>query len=381
MTGFTEQDLEELIAPRTEACVSIYMGTERASGDPRQNPIKLKNLLSQASDQLLERGLRRPEADALLAPGAALLDDSLFWQRQADGLALFLSDGYFREVQQPIAFEDFVSVAHRFHVKPLLPLLSGDGRFYLLALSQGAVRILSGTRDTVRMLDADGVPASLDEALGTDELGRSSPYHQVAGGPHGGQSVFHGFAGDEQDNKELILRYFRQVDQGLAGILAGKRVPLVLAGVEYLHPIYREANTYPSLLDDGVRGNVDDWSPQALHEAAWKIVGPHFTAAEDAAAGRYHALLGTGKATDSLESALAAASEGRVDVLFVDVAAHRWGVFVPETGSFREESESGGAMDLIDQVAVRTLRNGGTVYAVNRERVPGGGDLAAVFRY
>jgi hypothetical protein len=29
----------------------------------------------------------------------------------------------------------------------------------------------------------------------------------------------------------------------------------VLAGVEYLLPIYREANTYPHLLAEGIHGN------------------------------------------------------------------------------------------------------------------------------
>jgi hypothetical protein len=42
-----------------------------------------------------------------------------------------------------------VVVTDRFHIKPLLPLLSGDGRFYVLALSQSEVRLLQGTRYSV----------------------------------------------------------------------------------------------------------------------------------------------------------------------------------------------------------------------------------------
>ena len=382
MPGITEQDLEALIQPRTGACVSIFLHTQRASGDPRQNPIRLKNLLNSAADQLIERGMRRPDADELLAPATALLDDSLFWQGQRDGLSLFIAEDFFQGYQQPIEFQDLVTVAHRFHVKPLLPLLSGDGRFYVLAVSQGEVRVLAGTRHTVQVLELEHVPESLKDALRTDEQVRAHPYHHVTGGPRGVQSVFHGAAGEEQDSKDGILRFFRQVDQGLNEILAGKRAPLVLAGVEYLHAIYREANTYPGLMDEGVRGNVEELSAEEVHDAAWKVVGPYFAAAQTAAADRYRAVLGTGKASDDLAVVLQAASEGRVDVLFLDVSASRWGVFIPETGAVREEDEaSAGAMDLLDQAAVRTLRNGGTVYAGNRADVPGGGDLAAVFRY
>jgi len=45
-----------------------------------------------------------------------------------------------------------VVVSDRFHLKPLLPLLTGDGRFYILALSQNQVRLLQGTRYSVRGL-------------------------------------------------------------------------------------------------------------------------------------------------------------------------------------------------------------------------------------
>jgi hypothetical protein len=46
-----------------------------------------------------------------------------------------------------------VIVSERFHVKPLLPLLSGDGRFYVLALSQNEIRLLQGTRYSVEQVD------------------------------------------------------------------------------------------------------------------------------------------------------------------------------------------------------------------------------------
>ena len=38
-------------------------------------------------------------------------------------------------------------------------------------------------------------------------------------------------------------------------------------------------------------------------------------------------------------------------------------------------------MSPLDAAALVSLRHGGTVYGVNHGEVPGGGDLAAVFRY
>jgi len=45
------------------------------------------------------------------------------------------------------------------------------------------------------------------------------------------------------------------------------------------------------------------------------------------------------------------------------------------------EEAKPGDEDLLDLAAVQTLLNGGTVYAVELEKVPDGASLAAVFRY
>jgi hypothetical protein len=43
--------------------------------------------------------------------------------------------------------------------------------------------------------------------------------------------------------------------EGLGRVLAGDTAPLVLAGVGYLHTIYRDASSYPHLLDTDILGN------------------------------------------------------------------------------------------------------------------------------
>ncbi|MEY4520414.1 MAG: hypothetical protein RLZZ499_3014, partial [Cyanobacteriota bacterium] len=52
-----------------------------------QDPIRFKNLLRQAEEQLIDRGLRGQDAKDLLQSVQAL-DDYEFWQHQSDGLAV-----------------------------------------------------------------------------------------------------------------------------------------------------------------------------------------------------------------------------------------------------------------------------------------------------
>jgi hypothetical protein len=152
-------DLQRLAVGRHGPCVSVFLPTHRAGREVEQAPIRLKNLLRQATDALTFDGVRAPETDRLLAPLRRLLDDRLFWQYQSDGLALFSRPGWWRSFRVPLDLPELAVVDDRFHVTPLLPLLpllAGDGHFFVLALSQNQIRLLEGTPDRMEEVDLPG---------------------------------------------------------------------------------------------------------------------------------------------------------------------------------------------------------------------------------
>ena len=147
-------------------CISIFMPTFRTGAESQQNQIRFRNLLRTAEEKLLAGGLRPQEIKRLLEPAQALPGNVLFWRRQSDGLALFLSADLFRSFCLPESFDELDRrYADNFHIKPLLPLLSGDRRFYILALSQKEIRLLEGTGQNVQEIELESVPKSLAEAL------------------------------------------------------------------------------------------------------------------------------------------------------------------------------------------------------------------------
>ncbi len=126
-------------------CVSLFMPTHRAGWGMEQGPIRFKNLLREAEERLTAKGLRAPEVQELLKEAQRLLQDRGFWRRQSDGLAVFFSADTLHFFRLPMVFKELAVVSHRFHVKPLLPILAGDGPFHILALSQNQIRLLEGT--------------------------------------------------------------------------------------------------------------------------------------------------------------------------------------------------------------------------------------------
>lgn len=76
--------------------------------------------------------------------------------------------------------------------------------------------------------------------------------------------------------KDGILRYFQQVADGVHSIVGEGDAPLVLAGVEYLLPIYRHAAEYPHIVESEITRNPEDLSHRHLHRRPSPPVQPLF---------------------------------------------------------------------------------------------------------
>jgi hypothetical protein len=383
MDALSKDELVALTGEQNGWRVSLYMPTHRHIPETEQDPIRFKNLLREAEERLIAGGLRAPEARELLQPAQKLEGDASFWRFQSDGLALFLSANLFRAYRLPIRFKEMVVVTTRFHLKPLLQTMAGDGRFFVLALSQKQVRLLEGTAYSVSEIKLDHVPESLAEILGVYDFEKQLQFHSPSTVGFGKQgTIFHGHGAGADDAKDKLLQYFRQIDEGLRELLKDEKAPLVFAGVDYLFPIYKEANSYPRLLEEMIAGNPESLKAEALRQEAWAIAQPVILKGQREAEAKYRQLAGTGRASNQLAEIAPAAFNGRVESLFVAVGAQRWGSFDLDRAEIhlREEPQPGDE-DLLDFSALQTFLNGGAVYTVEPENVPGGGLLAAVFRY
>jgi hypothetical protein len=389
MSLLTVEEVKALVEQPKEWCVSIYMPTIVAGAETRQNTIRFKNLVRTAQTQLVDNGLTEDEANEFLRPLTEALDRDDFWQHQERGLAIFVTTNFLRYYKVPSDLSELVVVTDQFHLKPILPLLTGDGQFYVLLLSQKAVKLMEGDRMELRDVEVPNLPTSMDEALQYDEtaadgqfrIGTTSGASNFTSSQQPGQ--FHGQGSPDRDDiKQDLLQFFHLIDGALHEFLRGKRAPLVLAGVEYLLPIYREANTYPHLLEDGITGNVKVEKPDELHTEAWAIVEPTFAKVVEDAANHYQDLSNTDVTSTDLKEAVPAAYYGRVEQLFVAVGVHQWGRFDATANEMQIHSEpEPGDEDLLDAAAIQTIVNGGVVYAVEPEKMPDHAPIAAVFRY
>ena len=382
MTELSRSDFQ-ILAGENSTCVSIYMPAEKAGAETRKNPIRFKNLLREAEDKIEHLSESTPELNDSIESAKAYIENYDFWQHQDYGLAFFINRDGVKYYRLPYSFEESIQVSNGFYLKPLLPVLTNDSKFYLLALSQNEVRFFLGSHYTINEIKLpEGVPPSLAEALKYDDPEKQQQFHSGDGGGGGGTTIYHGQGVGTTDNKDEIKRFFHQINNALVAAFQQETTPLILAGVEFLLPIYQEANSYNNLLEAGITGNPENVSENDLHSQAWSIIEPHLTAAKQSAMDKYHSLTSTGEATSKLESIVAGAANGQVDTLFVSKDARCYGTFDRQTNKVEIDPEATeDNIDLIDFAVTQTYLQSGNVYIVEQSQMPESEVAIAILRY
>ncbi len=376
----TNDELRSIAEAHSPHCVSMYLPTHKRGQDVQQDPIRLKNLISRAAGELGALGLKRDEADEFLSPAARLLKDPDFWAHGEEGLAVLVDDQGMRTFHLGDAPDDLLVVADRFHVKPLLRSLSAGEAYWILAISQNHIRLLRGGPNGAAELGLGDIPESLAAALWFEDRERQLQSHGANRVGSGRVSAtFHGQGMGRDTQHSDLGRFLRAVDDGVRHLTAGGGEPIVLAGVERDLAAFREVSRTEGLLSEAVTGNCDHKSPDELHSAAWPIVSARFEMALNGV--RDAIAAGNGSAETHLAAAHVAAEQGRVESLVVALGVQLWGRAGEDSAPEAHAERLPGDRDLLDAVAIETMRHGGSVHAVDPSAVPGGGHLAALLRW
>lgn len=380
-----KEDIMFLLKQRGQGpCISLYMPTDKGREGAKANSIRYKNLLNKAEDEMKKAGKDYREINELLEPANKLIDDSFFWANQSEGFAYFISPGYTRYYRLPVQFDELSVTREVFHIKPLLSLISTDGQFYVLAISQQDARLLRGTNYRAEEIDLSDLLEKFEEKFATELPDQHLQFHTRAPAEGGVRSAIYFGHGGEIDSiqKERMLKYFRFIDHEIKDKVGEYNTPLILACVDHLFSVYREASKYPLLFEEGIKGNPENMSIQELHSKALEIVKPYFQKRQEEIKGLYYELTGTGKTSDRIMEIVPASFHGRVSDLFVPLGVQQWGNYNPENDQVELSDRPGtGSEDLVDLAAAETILNNGNVYAVEREQMPSNGIAAAVFRW
>lgn len=380
MNLLTPEDLKRLSAVHDDHCISIYMPAVMSGKETRQNPTRFKNLVRDAERELGESELRPADIRELLAPAYDLVDNMDLWQHQSRGFAAFLYSGGFEYYQLPIEFDELAAVSTRFHLKPLMPLFSSDGRYFVLAVSLRENHLYQASRYTMTEIAVPNAPRNIEETLEFDVEQRHLNYHATESGSS--RVAYHGQEREDRYEKKHMVRYLRQLNDAVHRRLATEHAPLVVAGLDHIAPLYQTVSTHPYTYHTPVDINPDGIGLEELHAKAWDTVKGEFESALHDALARYNDLSSSDTTTDNIEKIVPASFNSRIDTVFLVTDTNVWGRYsVGEPSAEVHRERTNGDEDLLDVVAVQALLHGGTVYAVSQGDIPTGAPAAAILRY
>ena len=384
MVLITKKEIEELDGIHGKSCISIFIPTHQTGEEvlQRKDVLQLKSQLKEVKNKLEKEELGLKEIDTLVAPIQELIDDRKFWRHQSDGLAIFCSDFFFKKFTLPIHFGAFNFVANGFYIKPLFPMFTGDGTFYVLALELENVKLYKGTRHSiVEVFIEDMIPSRMEERVGYDYKPESLQYK--SGADAQGRAIYHGHAEADRNRKSEIADYFRAIDKGLMTLLKEDQIPMIVASQDYLFSIYKEETNYKHILENHISCNLSVTDKVLLHKLAWNEVAPIFDRERKDKLELFKEYDGSGRTSSDIGHILPAALDGKIDALFVENGADLWGIYDPEKRYVRIDEESlPSSVSLLNKAAIRTFLNGGKVYLLENDDMPNPhSKVNALYRY
>nr|WP_298166899.1 hypothetical protein [uncultured Pseudomonas sp.] len=379
------EQLKQLLSECKAPCISLYQPTHRSIPERQQDQIRFENSLRQLHERVRQR---TPEqADELLHPLQALLDEPQFWEHTGDGIAVFSAPGTFRayHLQHPVA--EHATVDRRPHLRPLLQFAQSVERFQILCLSRDSVRLFEGNREALdEMPLATQVPRTLEQALGsalTEKSQSGLPQGFGRAGERGASmQVEAGGSGKQGEIDRDRDRYFQAVDQAILNHHSHPaELPLILAALPEHQTHFRRISRNPMLMDDSIDCDPSALSPDELRDKAWQTMQPRYLERLAHLLDRYGEAQAQGLASDKLEAIAQAIVANRVATLLVEAERELHGHIERDSGQVQVATETQDAPDLLDDLSAWVLELGGEVLVMPREHMPSKSGAAAIYRF
>lgn len=361
-------DTDQLLAlvdHRDAASVTIAIESSPLPSEHERIRISLRNAIDEAERQLGEKELPHGAATAVIEPLRALIEDDDFWRQQSRSLVVLAAPGRLDAFRLPSTLTENVAVGDRFDTGALLRAVAFDHRAFVVELTQSGARLIE--------YGADHRPVEHDLALPDDHTLMLE--HTTTGGRFDRHRA-DGATGDRPERE----KYARVVQDEVARVVPDD-VPLILAASADLDPAYRAVNTHPLLLADGLEPHPDARDDQRQAAAVRDLLDAHYAAELDAWRERFGSLRAEGLATSRLKEVATATASAGIAELYFDMDATDEGV-IDEFGTVTRAREPGpDTYALVDEIAARVLRSGGTVRAVRNRDLLDGSPVAAVLRF
>lgn len=344
--------------------LSITLPTHRTSPDNKQDPIRVKNLVKEATERLQSEFNKR-ELSSLLTRLDALTND-IDYTYALDGLAMFVNANAAYKFYLPFSIPERVVVDETFYTRNLVFAMNRTPRYWVLALSDNATRLYEGTHADLAQVETDGFPLS----------------HE---GP-GAQQTLPGGVGVNRSaiRDEFDRQFFRRVDETLKPFLQDDPLPLIVVGVDRNLAFFNEVTNHADAILATLQGAHDKTSPHELSKLVWPLVQEKLAEQRAQVFEELDKAVSEQKFVSGAGEAWRLAREGRGKLLVVEQDYH-FPARVDETGMFltptEDTTDADVVDDAVDEIIETVLSKGGRVRFVENGTLDAHQRIALILRY
>lgn len=187
-----KEQIKKLAVEKASPCITISLNTHRTHPDSLMDEIKLKNLLREAENRIVQDYKKRDVVPLL--DKIKEVENEINRKLLLDSLHIFLSNNTKEIVKLSVSTrDDIVYMDDHFHVNPLIKAYNRIEEYYILLLSQGGVYLYKALNDIVEEeIENENFP--FDE----------TPYY-----------VEPERKGDSKYSDDLVKEFFNKVDKAL----------------------------------------------------------------------------------------------------------------------------------------------------------------------
>ncbi|MGA5037831.1 chemotaxis protein [Streptomyces capoamus] len=355
--------LAELRRPRPYPAVSVLTPTHRREPENGQDPVRLRNVVTEArrrleADPAVTRE-RRHEVVAELDRALAEVDLA----HAEDGLVIFAAPGEHQVWSLARAVPERVVLSDTFLTRNLVAAQAAERRFWVLSVSADCVTLWSGGEGRVVQDRSGGFPLERRQE-------NFDPERQMRTGDL--PSTF-----SDEDTR----RFLREADTAMGALLREQPRPLYVTGEQAALSLLDEAGSVARSAVHVPYGGLAHAGP----EAVWQALRPVLEAEsrKDTAAVLAELTSARGHRTYAagLDELWQSAREGRVRLLAVE---EDFRATVRELGEHLVPAEPGdldARDDIVDEIVEQCLHTGAQVRFVPDGTLGDADGMAAVLRY
>lgn len=305
--------------PAGAPCISIYLPTHARYPDNEGDPVRYKNLVSDAERIAEAKYARRHWEDAFISLYDLVKAKTTLWQYTKAGLAVFACGSSLEVFHLEYAPEPIAIVGSVYHVLPLFAHLGRRADVLLADLSKDRVRLYKASRYGYEPFETDEVKTEFQALF--DDFDANADLN--VGSYSGLEGMHHGHRAKPEEVEKNREKYFRYLDTTLPQVLGNRKV--LLAGTTKNIAVFRQISKNTVYLESQIEQPLDSIDEKDRQGRIAEALEPLL--ADDAKRLQDDLLraIADRRTVNEHDIALKAAEEGRLGAIYVNLAKHKAG--------------------------------------------------------